>query len=79
MRVPITNSEPFFINARLLGLYADVTDHRRQDDFIVSALRGIDFPVVQSGIFSVLVEQQFLSQGLPATNVYASFALEAWP
>lgn len=79
LRVPMRTAEPVFLNARLLGLYADLDDHRRPDQLAVSALGGVDLKILNQGTLSLLVEQQWVTYGLSSTNLYATFSLEFWP
>lgn len=70
----------FFINARLLGLMAWHTNHRyAQDERTLSATLGLDYPVLERGTLSGVLEQR-LSTNLPSnTTAYVSLTLEVWP
>lgn len=69
-----------FINARLLGLMAWHHNHRyEQDERSLNATLGIDYPVLERGTLSGVLEQR-LSTNLPSsTTAYVSLTLEVWP
>lgn len=70
-----------FLNARLLGLVAwqPRTHLYPSQERALSALAGIDYPVLERGTLSATVEQRF-STNLPTTTIaYMSLSLEVWP
>lgn len=66
------------MSARLIGLRV-VHDHPRYgNEHALSAILGVDTPVLQRGKLSVLLEQRLSTNEITSTNIYGVLELEVW-
>ena len=52
--------------------------HRYEDEHALSAILGIDAPVLERGRLSVLFEQRASTNEVASTNIYGVIEMEVW-
>ena len=66
------------VTARLIGLRVAHDHHRYEDEHALSAILGIDAPVLERGRLSVLFEQRASTNEVASTNIYGVIEMEVW-
>lgn len=66
------------VTARLIGLRVAHDHHRYEDEHALSAILGVDAPVLERGRLSVLFEQRASTNEVASTNIYGVIEMEVW-
>ena len=66
------------VSARLIGLRVAHSHPRYEDEHAMSAILGLDAPVLERGRLSVLLEQRASTNEVNSTNIYGVIEMEVW-